>query len=260
LDKALAFHTSVFLIDRGGLLRGDLLNYMVASGIEALPTTRLYEMWLEQKWGITLALRAGQLAADTEFMTAKYTDVFTNTSLGWPAGLSLNIPSGGPSPPLATMGARVRADLSDGLTLIGAVFEGNAAGDFSDERFDSSGVSLAIASGGSPASFAGDFGLYAVFEQKLYRVGKDDDRGIGVFGRVSYSPPDRNLIDIHVDGGVEFIGLDDKRPHDKFGVAGAYAHSSSRAQALDGDFQQISETAWPVRSSRSWLLPCTNMR
>jgi porin len=302
LDKALAFHTSVFLIDRGGLLRGDLLNYMVASGIEALPTTRLYEMWLEQKWGITLALRAGQLAADTEFMTAKYTDVFTNASLGWPAGLSLNIPSGGPSPPLATMGARVRADLSDGLTLIGAVFEGNAAGqgtndpqlrdryglnfrvndpplvlgemqfqwnskkgdpgldgkfklggwrhygDFSDERFDSSGVSLAIASGGSPASFAGDFGLYAVFEQKLYRVGKDDDRGIGVFGRVSYSPPDRNLIDIHVDGGVEFIGLDDKRPHDKFGVAGAYAHSSSRAQALDGDFQQISETAWPVRS------------
>jgi porin len=47
------------------------------SGIEALPTTRLYEIWFEQKWGTKLALRAGQLAADTEFMTAKYTDVFT---------------------------------------------------------------------------------------------------------------------------------------------------------------------------------------
>jgi porin len=32
---------------------------MVAGGIEALPTTRLYEIWLEQKWGNTLALRAG---------------------------------------------------------------------------------------------------------------------------------------------------------------------------------------------------------
>jgi hypothetical protein len=32
-------------------------------------------------------------------MTAKYTDVFTNASLGWPAGFSLNLPSGGPSPP-----------------------------------------------------------------------------------------------------------------------------------------------------------------
>ena len=41
--------------------------------------------------GTKLALRAGQLAADTEFMTAKYTDVFINASLGWPVGLSLNI-------------------------------------------------------------------------------------------------------------------------------------------------------------------------
>ena len=81
---------------------------MVVSGIESLPTTRLYEIWFEQKWADTFAPRAGQLAADTEFMTAKYTDVFTNASLGWPAGLSLNMPSGGPSPPLATMGAAPR--------------------------------------------------------------------------------------------------------------------------------------------------------
>jgi porin len=39
------------------------------SGIEALPSTRLYEAWFERKWGTHLALRAGQLAADTEFMT-----------------------------------------------------------------------------------------------------------------------------------------------------------------------------------------------
>ncbi len=62
---------------------------MVASGIEALPTTRLYEIWLEQKWGTKLALRAGQLAADTEFMTAKYTDVFTNASLDGQQGFRL---------------------------------------------------------------------------------------------------------------------------------------------------------------------------
>ena len=68
--------------------------------------------------GTKLALRAGQLAADTEFMTAKYTDVFTNASLGWPAGFSLNMPSGGPSPPLPAMGTRLRADVSDNLTLI----------------------------------------------------------------------------------------------------------------------------------------------
>ena len=56
------------------------------------------------------------------------------------------------------------------------------------------------------------------------------------------------MIDIYVDGGVEFIGLDDKRPHDKFGVAAGYAHASSRVQALDADFQHILGPTWPVRS------------
>ena len=306
--NGLAFHANIFQIDGGGLSRGALFNYLDVSGIEALPTTRLYEIWFEKKWGDKIALRAGQLAADTEFMTAKYTDVFTNASLGWPAGLSLNLPSGGPSPPLATMGARFRADVTDNLTLLGAVFDGNAAGpgtndpqlrnrygvnfrvndpplilyeaqfqwnakkgdpgldgklklggwrhfgSFSDLRFDTSGLSLADpASSGMAASFTGDQGLYAVFEQKLHRVGTDDDRGIGVFGRGSYSPPDRNLIDIYADGGFEFVGLSDARPHDKFGVAAAYAHVSRRAQALDRDFQFIYGAGWPIRSSEALL-------
>jgi porin len=131
--KQLTFHANVFQIDGGGLSRGALLNFLVVSGIEALPTTRLYEVWFEQKWGTKLALRAGQLAADTEFMTAKYTDVFTNASLGWPAGFSLDMPSGGPSPPLAAMGTRLRADITDNLTLIGGVFDGDAAGPGPDD-------------------------------------------------------------------------------------------------------------------------------
>jgi porin len=306
--KQLAFHANMFQIHGGGLSRGALLNYMDISGIEALPSTRLYEIWFEQKWGTKLALRAGQLAADTEFMTAKYTDVFTNASFGWPAILALNLPAGGPSPPLATLGTRLRADVSDNFTLIGAVFDGNAAGpgpddpqlrdrygvnfrvndpplvlgeaqflwngkkgdpgldgkfklggwrhfgDFADQRFNGAGLSLANpAAGTAPANLSGDFGLYSVFEQKLFRVPKDDDRGIGIFVRASYSPPDRNLIDLYADAGIEFIGLSDQRPHDKFGIAGGYARVSSRARALDGDFQQLVGPAWPVRSFESLL-------
>jgi porin len=304
--KQLAFHANVFQIDAGGLSRGALFNFLVVSGIEALPTTRLYEIWFEQKWGTKLALRAGQLAADTEFMTAKYSDVFTNASLGWPAILSLNLPSGGPSPPLATPGTRLRADVSDNLTLIGAVFDGDAAGPgpddpqlrnrygvnfrindpplilgeaqflwngkkgdpgldgkfkiggwrhfgtFTDERFSPTGLSLANPAAGSvPANLQGDFGIYSVFEQKIYRVGRDDDRGIGVFARISYSPSDRNLVDLYADAGVEFIGLSDRRPKDKFGIAGGYARVSSRARVLDSDFQQMLGPTWPVRSFES---------
>jgi porin len=306
--KNLTFHANVFQIDGGGLSRGDLLNYMVVSGIEALPTTRLYEIWFEQKWADKFALRAGQLAADTEFMNAKYTDVFTNASLGWPAGFSLNMPSGGPSPPLAAMGARLRADVSDHLSLVGAVFDGNAAGpgpgdpqlrdrhglnfrvndpplllgemqflwnakkgdpglagkfkiggwrhfgDFSDQRLSTLGLSLADpASGGTPATLNGDFGVYSVFEQKLYRVGGDVDRGIGIFLRASYSPPDRNIVDFYADAGVEFTGLSDQRPKDKFGIAAAFARVSPWARNLDFDFRQLAGPAWPVRSSESLL-------
>lgn len=306
--KQLALHANVFQIDGGGLSRGSLLNYLDVSGIEALPTTRLYEFWLEQKWGTKLALRAGQLAADSEFMTAKYTDVFTNASLGWPAGFSLNMTSGGPSPPLAAMGARVRGDVSDNLTLIGGIFNGDTAGpgpddpqlrnrygvnfrindpplmlgeaqflwngnkgdpgldgkfklgfwrhfgSFQDQRFDDAGRSLASASSsGTPAMLRGDYGVYGAFEQKLYRVGSGDDRGIGVFARATYSPPDRNLIDVYADAGVEFIGLSDKRPKDKFGVAAAYAHVSPRVRALDGDYQLLLGPAWPVRRFEALL-------
>ena len=67
----LTFHANMFQIHGNGLSRSYLQNFLVASGIEALPSTRLYEMWFERKWGTTLALRAGQLAADTEVMNAK---------------------------------------------------------------------------------------------------------------------------------------------------------------------------------------------
>ena len=305
--QGFTFHANVFRIDGGGLSRGSLLNYLDVSGIEALPTTRLYEMWFEKKWNDDkIALRAGQLAADSEFATSKYTDVFTNASLGWPAIFALNMPSGGPSPPLAALGTRFRADVTDNLTLVAAVFDGDAAGPgpddpqlrnryglnfrindppltlyeaqfqwnakkgdpgldgklklggwrhfggFSDKRWDAGGLSLATpASSGMPATISGDYGVYAVFEQKLYRVAHDDDRGIGVFARASYSPPAQNVIDLYADAGLEFIGLDDARPHDKFGISAAYARVSPRAQALDRDFQAAFGPSWPVRTSEA---------
>ncbi|WP_276519667.1 carbohydrate porin, partial [Bradyrhizobium elkanii] len=50
LDK-LTFHANMFQIHGGGLSRGSLQNYFVVSGIEALPSTRLYEAYFEKQWG-----------------------------------------------------------------------------------------------------------------------------------------------------------------------------------------------------------------
>lgn len=46
--KQVSFHANAFQIDGGGLTRGALLNFMDVSGIEAQPTTRLYEIWFER--------------------------------------------------------------------------------------------------------------------------------------------------------------------------------------------------------------------
>ncbi|WP_299807427.1 carbohydrate porin [Tardiphaga sp.] len=127
--QQLTFHGNMFQIHGGGLSRENLQNFMVVSGIEALPSTRLYELWFEQKWGKDqVSLKAGQLAADSEFFNTQYTNVFTNASLGWPAITSVNLPSGGPSPPLAALGARLRVNVTENITLLGAVFDGDAAG------------------------------------------------------------------------------------------------------------------------------------
>ncbi|MGY3508138.1 carbohydrate-selective porin OprB [Bradyrhizobium sp. USDA 3051] len=118
IDK-LTFHANMFQIHGEGLSRSNLQNFFVVSGIEALPSTRLYEAYFEKQWGDKkLSLKLGQLAADSEFFNTKYTDVFTNASMGWPAITSLALPSGGPSPPLAAVGARLLWNVTDQLSVL----------------------------------------------------------------------------------------------------------------------------------------------
>jgi porin len=127
--KGLTAHANIFVIHGDGLSRTNLRNFFVVSGIEALPTVRLYEVYLEQKFfNDKWSIRAGQLAADSEFIASKYTDVFINASLGWPAITAVDLPAGGPSPPLAAVGARLSAKLNDNVTLLGAIFDGDSAG------------------------------------------------------------------------------------------------------------------------------------
>jgi porin len=132
--SGLSFHANVFQEHGPGLSRNYVGNLLTLSSLEALATTRLYEAWVEQKffrdkWSI----RAGQLAADTEFITTRFSDVFINSTFGWPGINALDLPSGGPSPPLAAVGARLKAELSDKVTVLAAVFDGDPAGPGPDD-------------------------------------------------------------------------------------------------------------------------------
>ena len=73
-----------------------------------------------------ISVRFGQLAADSDFLIDKGASSFLETS--WPALLAQDLPSGGPTYPLAATGVRVAITPNDRLGFMIAVFNGDPAG------------------------------------------------------------------------------------------------------------------------------------
>ncbi|ADP72448.1 Carbohydrate-selective porin OprB [Rhodomicrobium vannielii ATCC 17100] len=138
--KGLTFHVNGYQIHGAGLEKylGYPLDFI--SSIEALPSSRLFELWLEQKFGERVSVRAGQLAVDSEFMTSETAGKFLNSSFGWPAIWSTDLPNGGNAYPLATPGARVKVEMTDKLTFLGAIYNGNPAGCLDGQRCNRNGI------------------------------------------------------------------------------------------------------------------------
>jgi porin len=127
--KGLSFHANGFQIHGSGLSGEHVGNLMTVSYTEALPTTRLSELWLEQKLlGDKLGVRFGQLAADTEFNISAYGTQFINSTFGWPTIFAYDLPSGGPAYPFATPGVRIKLDPDKSTSLLLGIFNGDPAG------------------------------------------------------------------------------------------------------------------------------------
>ncbi|HUI96000.1 MAG TPA: carbohydrate porin [Xanthobacteraceae bacterium] len=321
LEKALGWsglraHANVYAIYGHGLSHTSLLNLATISEIEAQPETRLYEAYLEQSfWGGKLLVRAGQQAADVEFFDSETDDLFINGTFGWPAIKASDLPAGGPAPPIAVPGVRVKALPTDDITVFAAIFNGDPAapgpgdpqlrdkhglafrvndapwligqvrygyslmtgggalpgnitpgawyhtGDFDDQRFTAEGLSLADPAGsGIARKLHGNFGLFGVIEQTLYRPASVTEKGVSAsvpgvtaFARAAYSPPDRNQIDFYADAGIGFVGFVPGRPADRFGAGVAYMHISNDARQLDLDARGFSGLPTPVRSAETLI-------
>ncbi|WP_375457552.1 carbohydrate porin [uncultured Enterovirga sp.] len=131
--KGATFHTNAYFIHGQGLSGRFVGNLLTVSSIEALPASRLYEIWFEQKlFADALSIRVGQLAADTEFLVSQTATLFVNSTFGWPNITGVNLPSGGPSYPLATPGIRAKFLPAKGLSLQVGLFNGDPAGPTSD--------------------------------------------------------------------------------------------------------------------------------
>jgi porin len=122
------FFISAFDIRGHGPSRALVGNLQAVSNIEAAPSLKLYDLWLDQSlFDGKLSLRVGQEGANDELMTTAYAGLFLNSSFGYPALLAVDLPSGGPNYPLATPFARAQWKASDRVTAVAALYTGDPA-------------------------------------------------------------------------------------------------------------------------------------
>ena len=110
----------------------------------------------------------------------------------------------------------------------------------------------------SDSTSSGNAGFYAVLDQMLYREpgetgapskdgksvvdgksGKSfkapvamakSDQGLGWFGRIAFTPADRNVVNFYFDTGLSYKGLIPTRDNDTVGIGFGYAQLSSGAR------------------------------
>ncbi len=131
---------------------------------------------------------------------------------------------------------------------------------FTDLRYDNNGVPLASSnSTGLPKAHNGNYSIYAVADQMVWRQADNPNRSISVFGRGMGTPQgDRNLVDYSFNGGVVYHYPFDRRPDDTAGIGFGYAHVSKGAAGADRDAisynQTVGDTGFlPIRSSETFI-------
>jgi porin len=123
-------HVTLFNIHDGGWNVADnVASIADPSNIDALPTTRLFNVWFQQNFfDDRLSIRIGQLGVDLHAFTSDTSGGLLNGTFGWPSIVAANMINGGPAYPLATPGVRVLAKPSEEITILAAVLSGDPAG------------------------------------------------------------------------------------------------------------------------------------
>lgn len=145
------FNVSALQLHGSNLSAGNLQSLQTASGIEGDRSTRLWELWYQQKFldEDRLDIKIGQQSLDQEFMVSQNAGYFVNTMFGWPVVPSYDLPGGGPAYPLSTLGVRIRARPIDPLTFLLGVFTGSPVthNDGDPQAMNASGTNVPIHTG-----------------------------------------------------------------------------------------------------------------
>jgi porin len=251
--SGLTFRANAYQIQGAGLSINNIYNYATISSIEARSTTRLVELWLEQKFLNDLAsIRVGQLAADNEFFSSEFDALYVNGTFGWATIFSANLPGSGPGYPLATPGARLKLTPNEHLTLLAGLFNGDPAGTgFSgkEQAVDPAGINFRLH---DPALLFGE-AQFAYNQDKAssglagtvklgawYHLGTFNDNHFGFDGK-SLADPTGVGVPLAYAGDYSVYGvidqmiwrLDGDNPKKGVGVFGRIAASPGDRNLMD---------------------------
>jgi porin len=247
-------HATAYQIQGYAVSEHYLANLMAVSNIEAHPTARLYDLWLQKELGGGASLRAGQMGADDEFLVADTASVFINGTFGWAPIAAANLVHGGPGYPLASPGIRLRIEPRADAALLVAAFAADPTGggcagaaqlcDRYGTTFSTRGGTLwmselQLAGGryklggwyenGTFEDKRGNGGLYAIADRELWRAAGREVHG---FVRIGAAPPTRSRVRSYVDAGLSEQGLFAGRPRDTLALAAAHAQLSDGSESV----------------------------
>lgn len=220
--KGASFHVNAFQIHGRGLSTYNIFNYSTLSSIEALASTRLFELWLEQAlFGGLVSMRIGQIAADSEFILSEFDALYWNSTFGWPNLTGNDLPGTGPNYPLATPGIRIKISPNDDTAFLIGLFNGDPSGSWLNlalsEVDNCCGVNFRLRD--PPLLIAeGQFGYVLPvssdgLEGKVrmggwYHFGNFDDIAFGTDGRALANPASNNIPVVHVGNEATYAIID----------------------------------------------------
>ncbi len=123
----------------------------------------------------------------------------------------------------------------------GFYYDSSNAPDF----YRNSAGGSAAATGTAFKTYPGKSGAYFLADQVVYRVPAAGNKGLTLFGGVSYANQNTNMMPFYAFGGLIYTGLFPRRDDDTTGFSVSYGRVSSalaKTQRVQGDAVQTSET------------------
>ncbi|AUH52040.1 carbohydrate porin [Chromobacterium sp. ATCC 53434] len=120
-----------------------------------------------------------------------------------------------------------------------------------DTRWDANGQPMAI-TGADPMLHNGNYSVYAVADQTVWRPAEDSSRTLNVFTRLMGAPGDRNLVSFSANAGVTLTAPFAGRDNDTVGLAFGYVKVGNHAAGNDIDTGVANgNPLYPVRGNET---------